>query len=183
MAFLYAFFGKRDEDYPEIVKGMANFALLFLTIDMLLMAAEFLVGFYGRIPEHLEVYRQILFGPFPYTFWLGQLFFGTILPVTLVSWKRTRQSVFWLGVAGLSAVVGIVAVRLNLVIPALVVPVLKGLDKAFFQPRWSFRYFPSFWEWASTIGLIALIVLGFSIAYELLPVFGVVEEKFSGGER
>jgi molybdopterin-containing oxidoreductase family membrane subunit len=183
MAFLYAFFGKRDEDYAEIVKGMANFALLFLTIDMLLMAAEFLVGFYGHIPEHLEVYRQILFGPFPYTFWLGQLFFGTILPVTLVSWKRTRQSVFWLGVAGLSAVVGIVAVRLNLVIPALVVPVLKGLDKAFFQPRWSFRYFPSFWEWASTIGLIALIVLGFSIAYELLPMFGVVEEKFSGGER
>ncbi len=183
MAFLYAFFGKRDEDYPEIVKGMANFALLFLTIDMLLMGAEFLVGLYGRIPEHVEVYRQILFGPFPYTFWLGQLFFGTILPVTLVSWQRTRQSVFWLGVAGLSAVVGIVAVRLNLVIPALVVPVLKGLDKAFFQPRWSFHYFPSFWEWASTVGLIALIVLGFSVAYEFLPMFGIVEEKFSGGER
>lgn len=49
-------------------------------------------------------------------------------------------------IAGLSAVIGIVAVRLNLVIPALVVPVLKGLDTAFIQPRWSFCYFPSLWE-------------------------------------
>ncbi len=80
-------------------------------------------------------------------------------------------------IAGLSAVIGIVAVRLNLVIPALVVPVLKGLDTAFIQPRWSFCYFPSLWEWASTIGLIALVVLGFSVAFQILPIFGEVERK------
>lgn len=178
MTFLYAFFGKRDEDYDAIVRGMANLTLLFLSIDLLLIGFEFLVGLYGRIPEHLEVYRQILFGPFPYTFWVGQLLFGSLIPMFLVSWHRTRSKALWLGVVGLCAVIGIVAVRLNLVIPALVVPVLKGLDTAFIQPRWSFRYFPSFWEWASTIGIIALIVLGFSIAWEILPMFGEVEEKF-----
>ncbi len=80
-------------------------------------------------------------------------------------------------IVGLSAVIGIVAVRLNLAIPALVVPVLKGLDTAFIQPRWSFCYFPSLWEWASTIGLIALIVPGFSVAFQILPIFGEVERK------
>ncbi len=44
-------------------------------------------------------------------------------------------------------------------------------------PRWEK---PAYYV---VIGLGALIVLGFSIAYELLPVFGIVEEKFSGGER
>lgn len=178
MTFLYTFFGKRDKDYEVIVKGMADLTVLFLSVDVALIGAEFLVGLYGRIPEHVEVYRWILFGPFPYTFWVGQLLLGTLIPMVMVSWSRTNRKVVWFGVAGLSAVVGIVAVRLNLVIPALVVPPLKGLDKAFAQFRWSFSYFPSFWEWASTIGLIALVVLGFSIAYQILPMFSVVGERF-----
>lgn len=177
MTFLYSFFGERDKDYSEIVRGMANLTLLFLIVDFLLIGFEFLVGLYGRIPEHVEVYRQILFGPFPYTFWVGQLMFGSLIPMSIASWRKTREKTFWLGIAGLSAVIGIVAVRLNLVIPALVVPVLKGLDTAFIQPRWSFCYFPSLWEWASTIGLIALVVLGFSVAFQILPIFGEVERK------
>lgn len=178
MTFLYTFFGKMDKDYEVIVKGMADLTVLFLSVDVALIGAEFLIGLYGRIPEHVEVYLQILFGPFPYTFWVGQLLWGTLIPMVMVSWSRTKRNVVWFGLAGLSAVVGIVAVRLNLVIPALVVPPLKGLDKAFAQFRWSFSYFPSFWEWASTIGLIALVVLGFSIAYQILPMFSVVGERF-----
>lgn len=179
MTFLYSLLGRRDEEYDRIVKGMANLALLFISVDALLLASEFLVGLYGGIPEHVEVYHQILFGPFPYTFWVGQLLLATLVPVVLISFKGTRQSPFWLGVAGLSMVIGIVAVRLNLVIPAMVIPLLKGLDTAFIQPRWNYFYFPSFWEWTSTIGLIALIVVSFSIAYEVLPVYSKVEEQFA----
>jgi Ni/Fe-hydrogenase subunit HybB-like protein len=182
LTFLYAFFGRRDDEYPHLVKGLANLMVLFLSTDLFLLGAELLVGLYGRIPEHVEVYHQILFGPFPYVFWVGQLLLGAIIPIFLASWSRTRQDPFWLGVAGLSAAVGLVGVRLNLVIPALVIPVLKGLDTAISDPRWSYHYFPSFSEWATTIGLIALVAWGFSVAVRILPVFGEVEEQFRKGD-
>jgi len=178
MAFLYAFFGRRDEEYLDIVRGMANLMVLFIALDLLLLASEYLVGLYGRIPDHTDVFHQIMFGPFPYTFWAGQLLMGAAIPLFLATWRKTRDNPNWLGLAGLSAVLGIVAVRLNLVIPAYVVPVLKGLDKAYINPRWSYFYFPSGWEWASSIGLVALVVLGFSLAFKLLPMFHEVGERF-----
>jgi len=178
MAFLYAFFGRRDEEYLDIVRGMANLMVLFIALDLLLLASEYLVGLYGRIPDRTDVFHQIMFGPFPYTFWAGQLLMGAAIPLFLATWRKTRDNPNWLGLAGLSAVLGIVAVRLNLVIPAYVVPVLKGLDKAYINPRWSYFYFPSGWEWANSIGLVALVVLGFSLAFKLLPMFHEVGERF-----
>ena len=78
----------------------------------------------------------------------------------------------WRGLAGLSTVSGIRGVRLNIVIPGFVGPELEGLDIAFVDSRLLYDYFPSGWEWLSTIGLIAAVVLAFSIALELLPVYG-----------
>jgi molybdopterin-containing oxidoreductase family membrane subunit len=183
MTFLYAFCGRRDEDHLDITRGMARLMVLFLTLDVLLLASEYLVGLYGRIPEHAAVYQQILFGPFPYTFWGGQVLLGIVVPLLLASLPRTRGHTTWLGLAGLSAVVGIVAVRLNLVIPAFVVPVLHGLDAAYRDPRATYFYFPSFWEWASTVGLIALLVLVFSRAFQRLPMFHEFAERFPAEEQ
>lgn len=170
MTGLYALAGRRDAEYPGTVRGLANLMVLFIALDWLLLAAEYLVGLYGGKPDEAEVYRQILFGPFFYTFWVGQLLLGAVVPIVLVAWRKTRERPFWLGLAGFSAVLGIVAVRLNLVIPAYVVPVLKGLDRAYLDPRWAYSYFPSVLEWATTIGLVGLLALAFSIAFELLPI-------------
>ncbi len=125
MIFLYAFLGERDEEFSGILRGLADLMVLLISVDLLLLASEFLVGLYGKIPEHQEVYEAILYGPFPYVFWLGQLGLGAVVPILLASLPFTRRSPTWLGLAGLSAVIGIVAVRLNLVIPAYVTPVLR----------------------------------------------------------
>lgn len=170
MTSLYALVGPRDAEYPGIVRRLANLMVLMIALDWLLLAAEYLVGLYGGRPDEAEVYQQILFGPFFYTFWAGQLLLGAVVPIVLVAWRKTREQSFWLGLAGLSAIIGIVAVRLNLVIPAYIVPVLKGLDRAYADARWGYSYFPSVLEWATTVGLIALLALGFSIALQVLPV-------------
>lgn len=74
--------------------------------------------------------------------------------------------------------IGIVAVRFNLVVPAYIVPMLPGLDHAINEARWAHSYFPSFWELASSIGGVALVVLPFSIAFRLLPLFHEIGEQF-----
>ena len=88
------------------------------------------------------------------------------LPITLPRWAKPA----YYAVISLLALVGVVAVVIRLIYGMKVTALTSP-------------HFPSLWEWASTVGLTALIVLGFSVAYKLLPVFGIVEEKFSGGER
>jgi Ni/Fe-hydrogenase subunit HybB-like protein len=174
--FLYAFFGREtDEDYRSILRGIGNYLILFIGIDALLIASEFLTQLYPSLPEQTAVLNQVLFGEFWYTFWVGQLLLGMVLPVAIIVLKRNSPK--WLGLAGLSSVVGIVAVRLNLVIPAFVVPLIEGLDSAYTDPRWVYHYFPSSGEWITSIGSIGLIVWGFALAWTLLPVYSSLDTQ------
>ncbi|MBI4494353.1 MAG: polysulfide reductase NrfD [Chloroflexi bacterium] len=107
-------------------------------------------------------------------FWVAQL--ALVAGVVALLAQRWGSPHFWLGLAGLSTVAGILAVRVNIVIPGFVVPVLEHLNHAYQDPRLRYTYFPNGLEWASTVGLVALIVFLFSLAYELLPIYGL-EEK------
>ncbi|MCM8771029.1 MAG: polysulfide reductase NrfD [Candidatus Omnitrophica bacterium] len=180
LLFIHHFFStekERQENLPMVLI-LRNLLLLFLSIETFLFASETLVGIYSKIPERLELYHLVMFGPFPYIFWGGQLFLGLIIPVFLCSYKKTRRTSFWLSIAGLSCSCGVVSIILNLVIPAYVLPMLKGLDRAFIDHRLIYFYFPSIIEWLSSFGLISLVVLVFIYLVENLPVFSRTEIKF-----
>ncbi len=171
MLFLYAFLGKRDEDHPKILAGLARFMVTFIALDILLISSDLLVGFYGAIPEHVEILKTLLFGPYWYVFWIGEVGMVMVLPQIIANYRKTKNSPTWLGIAGLSIVIGIVAVRLNLVIPAYIIPQLPGLDTAYVDHRLLYSYFPSLLEWSSSMGVIAAATLGFLVVSNLLPVF------------
>jgi molybdopterin-containing oxidoreductase family membrane subunit len=256
ITFLYAAFGPRTAETPQILKRVASLTLLFIGLDLILLTSEILVGLYGAVPAEVEVFSAIVGGPFPVVFWLGQLGLVAVLPLVIVPIAIARWPVapqaeavttrrparwltvvclavvvivvaldvlliatgratglvagpggrpglptvafwgaqlalaagavallaqrwgsprFWLGMAGLSTVAGILAVRLTIVIPGFVVPVLEHLEYAYRDARLLYTYFPSGIEWASTVGLVALIVLLFSLVYELLPMYGLEE--------
>ncbi|MFQ5804569.1 MAG: NrfD/PsrC family molybdoenzyme membrane anchor subunit [Candidatus Methylomirabilales bacterium] len=171
MTFLYALSGRRDQQYPDILDGLAKLIALFVSLDVVLLGSDLVVKLYGGIPDDVHIWNEIMFGPFWYVFWGGQVILAYLVPLFLVSYKGTRRSPFWLGAAGLAIVVGIVAVRLNLIIPAYLHPPLEGLDVAYMGPRLIYHYyFPSAWEWASSIGLIAFVTLLFSLSLEVLPM-------------
>ncbi len=171
MLFFYAFFGRRDESYQAILQGLSRFLVSFIATDVLLIVSDLLVGLYGGIPEHVDILHTIMFGPYWYVFWIGEVGLVMLLPQFIANLPKTRHSPLWLGVAGLSIVIGVVAVRLNIVIPAYIIPQLPGLDKAFVDPRLVYSYFPSVLEWSSSIGIIALFTLGFLLTSRMLPIF------------
>lgn len=173
MLFLYAWFGRKDEDLKTILMGLRNSLLLFIGIDLLLFVSDLLVSMYSEIPDHARVWHEIMFGDYWYVFWGGQIALAWIVPIVLTSLPVTRRSRAWLGLAGGFVVAGIVAVRLNLVIPAFLEPQLPGMDRALVTPRTAYAYFPSAVEWASSFGLLALFVLLFFIAWRLLPMYEV----------
>ncbi len=171
ITFLYACFGRRDGDAGNNLRGLANLMALFVCLDLLLVGAEFLVGYYGAIPDHTEILNSILFGSNWYLFWIGQLGLAAIVPLALVSLRRSRRSPLWMGMAGLAIVVGMVAVRLNLVVPAYLRPPFSGFELAYMEDRLGYSYFPSFWEWTTSAGVIVLVILLFSMAFRWLPIF------------
>jgi Ni/Fe-hydrogenase subunit HybB-like protein len=250
VTLLYAVLGPRTAEALRVLKSVANLAILFVALDLLLLASELLVGLYGGIPDHVNVFNAMLNGPYAYVFWVGQLGLAGVVPMVMVAVGSSKSSElavgdvwgrrvnvlrwisiaiaaliaagdvlhfagsrtltaglpsvgwaaasaigfwaaqvvliaglvagvaslwgsprFWLASLGASIVAGILAVRLNIVIPGFVVPVLEGLESAYWDPRLSYSYFPSMAEYATSLGMVALIVLVFSLARDWLPLF------------
>ncbi|MDI6879086.1 MAG: polysulfide reductase NrfD [Desulfitobacteriaceae bacterium] len=175
VTFLYAFFGQEEREKPEILNSLSSMLVLFIGIDLILVLAEFLVGLYGAIPADTESLKAVIAGQYGVFFWVGQLGLATVLPILLIALSLKENSARLKGIAGLSTVLGIIAVRVNLVLPAYVVPKISGLDTAYVDSRLLYHYAPSAIEILSSLGIIALVVLLFSLAWELLPIIKVSE--------
>ncbi|HKZ50456.1 MAG TPA: NrfD/PsrC family molybdoenzyme membrane anchor subunit [Dehalococcoidia bacterium] len=168
ITFLYAVLGRRDQEFMPVLRRLAQLMILFIAVDLLMLLADFVVGIYQRGTTESAVLEVITTGKFWFVFWIGEIMFAGLIPIILVS--AGRGSPISLGAAGLVMLLGIVSVRLNLVIPAYVDPVLPGLQAAYFDIRFVYEYLPSVNEWLISVGLIATIALAFSLAVDLLPL-------------
>lgn len=175
VTFLYAFFGQEEQEKPAIVKSLSSILILFIGIDLILVLAEFLVGLYGAVPADAESLKAVISGQYGLFFWVGQIGLAAVLPIILIALSGKSNSVRLKGLAGLSTVLGIVAVRINLVLPAYVVPQIPGLDTAYTDSRLVYHYVPSAIELWSSLGIIAMVVLLFSLAWDLLPIIKASE--------
>ena len=171
LLFLRAFVAPQPEEDRKILPALARLTGGFLIFDLLLLFLEFLTGLYGGMPDHVEVYHLITTGPFWYVFWIGQLLLGALVPLLLIYGRPTRAApAFRLGLAGLLIVVGVFGIRLNIVIPALALPVFRGFDHAIDSPRLSSLYTPNWVEWVSSLGIVAVAALLMYGAMRLLPM-------------
>jgi protein NrfD len=169
---IYAFLApnRGSEGHRNLVTDLGKLVLGLTLLDILFTFAEYSIGMYGAIPGDVAPLLKTMTGPFWYVFWIGQVGLGMVIPVILLGWKRTRQSPFWVGLAGVSIVLAFVSVRLNIVIPPLSVPELQGLEQAVPSLRMSMTYVPSLMEWFLSIGIIGLGMALFALGYNLLPV-------------
>ncbi|MBI4261217.1 MAG: polysulfide reductase NrfD [Actinobacteria bacterium] len=171
MTFLTALFGDRsDPGHVGLLRRLGQTTALFVTIDLLLVTSEILTGLYGGETDTVQAWHAVMFGPYAFVFWVGQVGLAGVVSLTLIWLGVRRGSRALLGTASALTVLGVLAIRLNIVIPGLVVPELPGLDTAFQDPRLAYRYFPGAMEWLIAVGLTALGVLLFSLAVEYLPV-------------
>ena len=179
VTFVYALFGdRRERDYFGLLRRLGEMMVLFIAVDLLLLLSELLTGMYGGEASQRLGWHSVIFGRYWFVFWLGQVGMAGVFAIALVWVGVRRRSRFLVGAAGALAVLGVVAIRLNIVIPAFIVPELPGLDKAYQSPRLAFTYFPSGIEWLLSFGMVALGVLLFSLALEHLPVIEHVGRRY-----
>jgi len=88
--------------------------------------------------------------------------FSWVFPMVLLSKQSWRRTPSVMVLAGLSVVIGIIAVRFNIVVPAQIMPVIEGLPHG--------SYFPTAVEWATSIGIMGVGLLLFTLGAETLPL-------------
>jgi Ni/Fe-hydrogenase subunit HybB-like protein len=175
IAALYAFLGKRDPNHASTTKGIAKIAAWFLIFDLALIFLEFLVTRYGGVPGGLKVLEAIVAGPNWWIFWIIQILIGVIIPLVLI-FSPASRSPKWVGVAGILIVIGVIGVRWNIVVPQLSVPSFEGITEAVSDSRLTTNYIPSLIEWGSSLGILGIMTIIFSLGYRGLPLINSREK-------
>ena len=185
VTFIYALFGRNDSVKSGVLNSLSSLLIMFIVLDLLLVFSEFLIGLYSGIPGVAHSLQEVMVGSYGTIFWIGQIGLGAVVPILLIVWSNKNNSYALKGLAGISTVIGIIAVRTNLVLPAYSETQIPGIDKAYIDPRLTLQYFPSSIEILSTIGIIAFLVFLFSVTWEVLPIrdHEQAEYKFTEGRN
>jgi molybdopterin-containing oxidoreductase family membrane subunit len=154
----------------DLLEQLAQLLMGFIIIDAALTAVEALIAFSSVHPHEVETWLVVMFGEMSWSFWWFMIGFSWVFPMVMLSKKSWRRTPLVMVVAGLTAVIGIVAVRFNIVIPAQIIPVMEGLPHG--------SYFPTPVEWGTSIGIMGVGLLLYTIGAESLPL-----TPLSGGDH
>jgi molybdopterin-containing oxidoreductase family membrane subunit len=169
MAFVVAaFYPDRGEQQRDMVSFIGRAVLGLLLFDVVLEWAEFSVPMWYGVGHEYELLMRVLFGDFWWVFWIVHVGLGCVVPVLLLVFRGNRT---WsVGIAGLLVAFTFMTVRLNIVIPGLLDPSLRGLQTAFTDHRLIFWYVPSFFEWQVTMFIVAVGCALFYLGFRFLPL-------------
>ncbi len=152
-----AFWPKKDTDWRELLQFLGRIVLGLILFDLLLEWAEYSIPMWYGVGSEYKLLTYVLFGPYWYVYWVVHILLGVVIPVYLLA---TRRSPAAIALATFLVAVTFFAIRLNLVIPGLITPELRGLEHSYQDPvgainRLSYTYFPSLFEWQVLMGVIA----------------------------
>jgi molybdopterin-containing oxidoreductase family membrane subunit len=160
MLFLSVLFGEH-----EPLPFLRNLTVALLFAVLVLEISEYFTAFYANIPAKTASLEIVLFGEYWWVFWIAHLGLGLLLPLLLLVTPKNNTA---LAVGGALAALMAITTKLNLVLPALVVPEFEGLRTAYVGPGLSLDYFPTTSEWLLALWAVSLGGLIFLAGYRLL---------------
>lgn len=184
LTFLTAAFGKMPRERKlKLVSFLGQLTIGFLLLDALIMFADMFTTSYTAIPSGASTDHLVLFGPYKFIFWVVEVAIGLVIPVFLVANQRTRQSLGWLGLAGLFVVIGMLGARVTLVIPPQITPLFDISLGAYNHIRYAYGYSPSTSDLLVMLGVFAFGIWMMLGARKYLPMdVEIHEDVRQGGE-
>ncbi|MDE3102717.1 MAG: polysulfide reductase NrfD [Chloroflexota bacterium] len=178
MAIVVFLWPRRDAAWRQLVADLARVVAGLVLLELLLEFAEYSIPAWYQVGPQSSLIVYVLFGPYWYVFWVVYGLFGVAVPLVLL----TRRDPLVRGIGAALVAVTFFAVRLDLVIPGLVTPELRGLERAYLDPiggRLSYLYSPSVFEWQVTLGVVAIGAALFYLGQRFLPLMTDVREDRS----
>ncbi len=117
------FFTKEKVINKDLVVSLAKILGWLLVVDLFLVFCDYSVLLYSKL-EGKEVAHFMLFGKMSFFFVVVENLIGKIIPMIIVMIPRTRNSYFWLTVAALMNMVGILAMRIVTVYGGQALPLM-----------------------------------------------------------
>ncbi len=164
-----------NEEFVNMMTFLGRTTLALLIFDEVLELSEVYIGtFYASFGEG-HLWMQILFGKYWFTFWIAHILIGVIIPGFLLIVKP--KSPFAVALAGLLIAASFLAVRLNIVIPGMLDPEIKGIAEAWVHSKLTFSYLPSVMEWQVLFFILSVVMAIFMIGKTILPIYQTVGDK------
>lgn len=165
------FFGpSQDPRRKQQLWTLGLISVVLLVVKLYFMWADYSQSVYGGVPMNVDAVKQVLFGRYWWAFWILQLLVGSLIPLIVLvqpKWAKHNMVAGWMG---LLLLIGYAVARALIIFPALTIPELNALVNAFSGPHLSFEYFPSLMEWAVSMGILGLAILGFLLGSDILPL-------------
>ena len=167
---MVALFGPRESSQRrQLLWTLALTSVVLQAVKLFFLWADLSQSYYGGAPQNEEAIEALLFGRYWWAFWFLQIVIGSVLPVAVLIQPRLARRPAWALAAGAMILGGLVVARMNILLPALVVPQLEELEAAYVNPHLSLDYFPSVMEWQVFVFILALAVGAFLLVYRLIP--------------
>jgi len=164
------FVPKKDERLPQQLWVLSIATVALALIKVYFLWSDFSQSVYGGMPDNVAAVDAVLYGRYWWAFWFLQIGLGTVLPIIVLVQPKLAKNGFWAGAMGFLVLLGFVVARANIVFPALTVPELQGLAKAYTGPHLNYDYFPSLMEWSVVLGVVGASTLAFLVGSDLFSL-------------
>lgn len=159
-----------DKHFDKMGKILVMLALLYLYFNV----NEFLVPAFKMKKEETAYLTGLFTGNYSIMFWFAILV-GMIIPIIVLLFPKGRRP-FPMFVVGIMTIVGAWFKRFLIVTPTLLHPFLPMYD----EPARFSHYFPSWEEWAITMGSLAgalLIITFFIRVFPIISIFKTITDQ------
>jgi menaquinone reductase, integral membrane subunit len=168
MTLLVQWLGRRIIVPRQALFQVGQIAGAILLVYLYMRFWDSTAGNYGYVPGRSEADTALTTGTFGMTFWGWEIILGGLLAAILLIVARFRQSITLLMVGSGLTMAGIIANRWNTTMLAFTQPL--SVSPAVTNPLVT-RYSPNLVEWATALGIVAILTLIFSLGMHFLPAF------------
>jgi len=149
-----------------LIERVANFVGYLLIGYFYFRFWDSLSVTYTYDPGRNEGLNLMTSGPLSFNFWIMEMLLGTLVPMILLLWGKTRRQPAWRMLALVLVALGVVTYRWDINISGLLVLISYVPDAAIAYTT----YTPSLVEWGAATGIIAYGMTAFSLGVRYLRV-------------